>query len=151
MDGVSLLKQQHKEVKQLFKEYEGKSDGAKQQRKQIVDEVLQKLTLHSKLEEEIFYPAVREKATKDLKATIAEGYEEHAIVDRLVEELKGLEPDDERYYAKFTVLMEEVRHHIDEEEKEMLPDAEKRLGSENETLGFKMEEKQQQLMAGAMR
>ncbi|HEY7295570.1 MAG TPA: hemerythrin domain-containing protein [Dehalococcoidia bacterium] len=151
MDGVTLLKRDHRTVKELFKEYQGTGERAQQQRKKIVDQALRELEIHSKLEEEIFYPAVREKATKELKETVAEGYEEHAIVDRLVEELKGLSPEDERYHAKFTVLMEEVRHHIDEEEKVLLPDAEKRLGNENETLGFKMEERKQQLMAGAMR
>jgi hemerythrin-like domain-containing protein len=78
---------------------------------------------------------------------VAEGIEEHHVVATRMEELKGLDSQDERYDAKFKVLMENVEHHIEEEEGEMFPEAEEVLGERLERLGTQMQERKQQLMA----
>ena len=143
MDAVKLLKDDHEKVKGLFRQFErARSDDKK---KQLADEIMMELEVHSKIEEEIFYPAVREKVGED--ELVAEAVEEHHVVDVLMQEIKQLEPSDERFEAKMTVLIENVEHHIEEEEKEMLPDAKKKLGKDVEALGEQMEQRKQQLMA----
>ena len=143
MDAVKLLKDDHEKVKGLFRKFEkARSDDKK---KQLADEIMMELEVHSQIEEEIFYPAVREKVGED--ELVAEAVEEHHVVDVLMKEIKELDPSDERFEAKMTVLIENVEHHIEEEEKEMLPDAKKKLGKEVEALGDQMEQRKQQLMA----
>jgi hemerythrin-like domain-containing protein len=78
---------------------------------------------------------------------VAESIEEHHVVATLIEELKALDPKDERYDAKFTVLMENIEHHIEEEEGELFPDAEEVLGDALDDLGPQMQERKEQLMA----
>ncbi|MGI8553744.1 MAG: hemerythrin domain-containing protein, partial [Dehalococcoidia bacterium] len=101
--------------------------------------------VHTKLEEEIFYPAVQKKL-KDLKKTVNEGLEEHHVVKILINELKQLDPKDEHYDAKFKVLTENVEHHIEEEETEMLPEAEEKLGKDVDKLGDEMAQRKVQLV-----
>ena len=150
MNAIKMLKDDHRKVKQLFREFESAGDTAHKKKQQIAEQVFQELEIHSKLEEEIFYPAVQAKTDQEGKETVLEGIEEHHVVDVLIEELKGMRPEDEPFEAKFTVLVENVEHHIEEEEGEMLPDAEQRLGSQLEQLGQQMEQRRQQLKA-AMR
>ena len=149
MDAIKLLKDDHKKVKELFQQYESAGDKAHQKKQRIAEQVFAELEVHTKLEEDIFYPAVQAKGTKDQKELVAEGIEEHHVVDVLIGELKVLSPEDEQYDAKFKVLMENVEHHIEEEEGEMLPDAEKKLGKETESLGEQMLQLKQQLTAAA--
>ena len=143
MDAVKLLKDDHEKVKGLFRQFEKARSESK--KKQLADEIMMELEVHSKIEEEIFYPAVREKVGED--ELVAEAVEEHHVVDVLMQEIKQLDPSDERFEAKMTVLIENVEHHIEEEEKEMLPDAKKKLGKDVEALGDRMEQRKQQLMA----
>jgi hemerythrin superfamily protein len=105
------------------------------------------LEVHSKLEEEIFYPAVQAKADQEGQDLVAESIQEHHVVDMLMKEMKGLDPKSDEYEAKFTVLMENVEHHAEEEETEMFPDAEEQLGGELDRLGAQMERRKKQLMA----
>lgn len=149
MDAIQLLKDDHKKVKELFSQYESAGEKAHQKKQRIAEQVFAELEVHTKLEEEIFYPAVQAKGTKDQKELVAEGIEEHHVVDVLIGELKVLSPENEQYDAKFKVLMENVEHHIEEEEGEMLPDAEKKLGKETESLGEQMLQLKQQLTATA--
>ena len=147
VDAVKLLKDDHEKVKGLFRQFEkARSDDKK---KQLADEIMHELEVHSQIEEEIFYPAVREKGGSSQQEIVAEAVEEHHVVDVLMKEIKELDPSDERFEAKMTVLIENVEHHIEEEEKEMLPDAKKKLGKEVEALGDQMEQRKGQLMAGA--
>lgn len=146
MNAVKMLKDDHKKVKGLFREYEGAGERAHQTKGKIAEQVFMELEVHSKLEEEIFYPAVQAKGTKDLKEVVNEGIEEHHVVDVLIAELKALDPSDERFDAKFKVLTENVEHHIEEEEGEMLPDAEKKLGNEVDRLGELMAQRKQELI-----
>lgn len=105
------------------------------------------IEVHTTLEEELFYPAMKRKTDQDGKDLVVEAVEEHHVVTTLMDELKGLDPTDERYDAKFKVLMETVSHHIEEEEGEMFLEAEEVLGERLERLGAQMEERKQYLTA----
>jgi hemerythrin superfamily protein len=146
-NAVDLLKADHTHVKKLFQQYEAAGNRAHQKKQGIAEEVLAELEVHTTLEEELFYPAVKQKADRDGKDLVAEAVEEHHVVTMLMNELKGFDPRDERYDAKFTVLMETVTHHIEEEEGEMFPEAEEVLGERLERLGTQMEERKQHLTA----
>ena len=117
---TDMLRKDHKKVKALFAEFEQAGDATAKQR--IAETVLTELGVHSKLEEELIYPAIRAEIDDD--DLMDEALEEHHVVHGLVGELKKMKPNDERYDAKFTVLAENVRHHIKEEESEMFPKAE---------------------------
>jgi hemerythrin superfamily protein len=127
MDALSMLKKQHREVEGLFKKAEKAQDA--RMRRELVDQIVTKLEMHTKLEEEIFYPAVREVRNKKAEEMILEAYEEHAVVKLVLAKLPEADPEDERFHAKITVLMELVEHHVEEEEKEMFKIAQK-LGKE---------------------
>lgn len=115
---VALLKQDHKRVKKLFGQFEkAKSRAAK---KKIVREALTELKVHAALEEEIFYPAVRTAVGKEV---MNEADEEHHVAKVLIAELDTMSGSESHFDAKFVVLAENVRHHIKEEENEMLPKA----------------------------
>lgn len=139
-DPIKLLKQDHKEVKDLFKEFES-ADGRSKRR--IANEAMMELEIHAAIEEEIFYPAVQ-KATKDA-LLMAEAEEEHHVAKNLIAELKQMPSMDVHFEAKFTVLAENVRHHIKEEEDEMLPKAAKMEKAELERLGDQMMERKEAL------
>lgn len=102
--------------------------------------------MHTQLEEEVFYPAVRAVADQEGEELVEESLEEHHVVDVLIEELKRMSPEDERYDAKMTVLCENVEHHIQEEEEEMLPDALRKLRGQVEALGQEMQVVRRQLI-----
>lgn len=127
MDAIVLLREDHKTVEKLFKRFERTGDDDLGERRSIVDEVIQELTVHAWIEERIFYPAAREAAPKTTDH-ILESIEEHHAVVWMLSELKDMDPADERFKAKMTVLMENVRHHVEEEEKEWFPDVRKAMG-----------------------
>jgi iron-sulfur cluster repair protein YtfE (RIC family) len=145
MNATTLLKQQHKEVRDLFKKIE-KSDDAGT-RRQLLGQVAQALKGHTTIEEEIFYPAVRESGTAKAEEMVDEAFEEHHVVDLVLAELPSVDPEDERFDAKMTVLSELVDHHAKEEEKEMFKLALK-LGRAGLTeLGQRMEARFQEVVA----
>jgi len=119
-DAIVLLKEDHKRVRQLFREFQRAGENAKAKKAAIVDSIIEELTVHTYLENEVMYPAVR-KALPDLEDDVLESYEEHHVADVLVMELSVLTPDDERFDAKTTVLIESVSHHIEEEERDWFP------------------------------
>lgn len=147
MDAVKLLKDDHKEVKELFRQFENARSADR--KKKIAEEAMTALEVHAEIEEEIFYPAAKAKADKEGKELVAEAVEEHHVVKMLIGELRAMKDVNEQYEAKFTVLIENVEHHIDEEEKEMLPDAKRSLGGDIQALGEQMQERKTQLMASA--
>jgi hypothetical protein len=141
---TDLLKRQHREVKGLFKEVEGTESA--RQRRQLMERIAAMLKVHTAIVEEIFYPAVREIGTDKAEAMYAEALEEHHVVDLVLAELPRVDPEDERFEAKMTVLGELVEHHADEEEDEMFPLAEKKLGAEQiAELGRRMAERMREL------
>lgn len=136
MDAVSMLKKQHREVEAIFKKAEKAKDA--NMRRELVDLLVTKLEMHAKLEEEIVYPAIREVRNKKAEEMVLEAYEEHAVVKLVLAQLPDVDPEDERFHAKITVLKEMVEHHVEEEEKEMFKLAQKLGKEELESLGEQM-------------
>ena len=149
MNAVQLLKKDHQTVKELFKQYEEAGERAHQKKQRIAEHVCEALEAHTTIEEEIFYPAVAAEADKEEQSLVSEAVEEHHVVKVLIAELRKLEASDERFDAKFTVLRENVEHHVEEEEGEMFPSAEESLGDELDRLGQQMEQRKSQLLATA--
>ena len=147
MDAIKLLKEDHQKVKKLFREYEELGDRAEKSKGKIAEQVFMELDVHARIEEEIFYPAVDAKADKDGKKLVNEANEEHHVVKMLISEMQALQAGEDQFDAKFKVLTENVEHHIEEEETEMLPDAEKVLGDDLEQLGEQMQARKNQLMS----
>lgn len=139
MDAIVLLKDDHKTVEKLFKEFEKAGDGAYKKKRDIVDKIIDELVTHTYIEEEIFYPAAREGAP-DTTDHVLESVEEHHVVVWMLSELKEMDPRDERFDAKVTVLMENVRHHVEEEEEEWFPQVREAMGRNRlQELGERME------------
>ena len=147
MDAVKLIKDDHKKVKDLFRQFEKARTADRKMA--IAQEVFQELDVHAEIEEEIFYPAAKAKADREGKELVAEAVEEHHVVKMLISELKAMPQVNEQFEAKFTVLIENVEHHIEEEEQEMLPDAREKLGDDIQALGDEMQARKDELMAGA--
>ena len=118
-DAIVILRADHKEVRALFSEFE-KASTTKPRKGTIVKKVIELLTVHTYIENEVMYPEVR-RLLPDLEDDILESYEEHHVADVLVMELAALKPGDERFDAKTTVLIENVRHHMQEEEQDWFP------------------------------
>jgi len=124
MDAITLLKQDHKTVEKLFKQFE-KSTQPAQQRK-LARQVIEELSVHAAIEEMVFYPAVRDRVP-DAEDMVLEALEEHHVVKWVLSELDDMKPDHERFKAKMSVLIESVRHHVKEEESELFPDVRKEI------------------------
>jgi hemerythrin superfamily protein len=127
MDAITLLKNDHRTVEQLFKRFEKAGDRAYAEKRDIVDRVVEALSVHAAIEEQLFYPVVRATVPGTEDVTL-ESVEEHHIVKWVLSELEGMDPDDERFDAKATVLIENVRHHVREEEGDVFPRVRDELG-----------------------
>ncbi len=127
MDAIVLLKEDHKTVEKLFKEFEKTGDRAVKTKRRLVDQMIKELTVHAYIEEHLFYPAPRD-AAPDTKDHVLESIEEHHVVVWMLSELAGIDPADERFTAKVTVLIENVRHHVEEEEQDWFPQVRKAMG-----------------------
>jgi hemerythrin superfamily protein len=126
-DAIVLLKEDHKQIRKLFREFKAAEDNAHATKGKIVDKILELLTVHTYIENEVMYPRVRE-LMPEVEDDILESYEEHHVADVLVMELWGMKPTDERFTAKTTVLIENVDHHIEEEEQDWFPKVREGLG-----------------------
>jgi hemerythrin superfamily protein len=126
-DAIVLLKEDHKEIRRLFREFEQTGSNAKATKGRIVNRILEALTVHTYIENEGMYPRVRE-LVPDLEDDVLESFEEHHVADVLCMELATMSPDDERFEAKTTVLIENVSHHIEEEEQDWFPKVRAALG-----------------------
>jgi len=126
-DAIVLLKDDHKEILKAFKDFENAGENATATKGKLVDKIIELLTVHTYIENEVMYPRVRD-LLPDLEDDIDESYEEHHVADLLVVELAAMRPDAERFDAKTTVLIENVRHHIEEEEQEWFPQVREGLG-----------------------
>jgi iron-sulfur cluster repair protein YtfE (RIC family) len=138
MNAFELLKKDHQKVSDIFEELEPTTERALKTREELFAKLKHELDVHAKIEEEIFYPAIKDaKATHDITL---EDIEEHNVVKQLLAELEEMPKGDERWSAKLTVLKENVEHHVEEEEGEMFKDAKKVLSSQQiEELGARME------------
>jgi iron-sulfur cluster repair protein YtfE (RIC family) len=137
-DAITILKADHKKVKALFKEANELSDRAHAARKKLFDRINAELTLHTQVEEKIFYPAfkAKTKAATEERDDILEAYEEHAGAKDLMRKLAALDPKDETYKAKIQVLSEMIDHHVKEEETALFKEARKLLDADElEMLG----------------
>lgn len=127
MDAITLLKNDHHTVEQLFKRFEQAGKRAHVERRQIVDRIIEEISVHAAIEEQVFYPVARATVpgTEDIAL---ESLEEHHILKWLLLELVDMDPAHERFNAKVTVLMENVRLHIKEEERDFFPKVREQLG-----------------------
>jgi hemerythrin superfamily protein len=119
-DAITLLKSDHQAVEALFKQYEAAGDRAYKAKRKLVDRIIRELSVHAAIEEMVFYPATRE-LSGEVEDHVLESLEEHHIVKWVLRELDGMDPQHERFDAKVTVLIENVRHHVKEEEKDYFP------------------------------
>ena len=126
-DAIVLLKNEHKDIRKTFTAFEKAGDQAFAAKGKLVDRIIELLTVHTYIENEVMYPRVRD-LLPDLEDDVLESYEEHHVADVLVMELSTMKPEDERFTAKTTVLIENVRHHIEEEEQEWFPKVREGLG-----------------------
>jgi len=140
MDAMSLLKEDHKKVKKMLAQLESTTERGVKTREELFTRVKQELVVHEAIEEEIFYPALKEHPkTKEIAL---EGYEGHHVVDTVMAEIEGVAYDDEKWGAKFTVMKENLEHHIEEEEGEMFKKARQVFDrQELEDLGERMAER----------
>ncbi|HET7488566.1 MAG TPA: hemerythrin domain-containing protein [Acidimicrobiales bacterium] len=127
MDAITLLKQDHKTVESLFKKFEKTGPRAHAAQRDLAERIVRELSVHAAIEEQLFYPAIR-KAVPDTEDMVLESLEEHHIVKWVAKELDGGDPEDERFRAKMTVLIENVRHHVEEEEQELFPQVRQAMG-----------------------
>jgi hemerythrin superfamily protein len=147
-DAIAALTADHRKVKGLFKEFEqAKEEGGRQSathKSELVAQICNELKIHAEIEEEIFYPAVRKQI--DDTDLMDEALVEHAGAKDLIAQLEGMDPDDDLYDAKVTVLGEQVAHHVKEEEAEMFPQA-KKAKVDTARLGAQMEKRRSELKA----
>src|ERR1700734_196226 len=143
-DAIVMLTADHKKVKKLFADFDKLKDaGSDEDKASIVDQICNELKIHTELEEEIFYPAVR-KAIED-QDLMDEALVEHAGAKDLIAQLDESSPDDDLYDAKVTVLGEQIDHHVKEEEGEMFPKA-KKAKVDTKALGSAMIKRKMALM-----
>jgi hemerythrin-like domain-containing protein len=127
MDAISMLKDDHEAVEQLFRRFERTGDRAFVEKRAIVDRIIEQLSVHAAIEEQVFYPAVR-ATVPDADDLGTESLEEHHVVKWVLSELDGRSPEDERFDAKVTVLINNVRQHVDVEEGQLFPLVRDELG-----------------------
>ena len=146
MNALELLKEDHEKVRKLLDELESTTERGVKTRQELFGKIRTELEVHEIIEEEIFYPALKEH--RKAKEIVLEGYEEHNVVDRLLGELAELPVDDETWGAKAKVMKENVEHHIEEEEGEMF-DAARQVFDRDEldALGERMAERKESAAA----
>ncbi len=140
-DAATLLVEDHRKVRKIFDEFKKLKSGDVE-KENLVRMARTELKIHAMLEEEIFYPAVREKL--DETGLIDEAQVEHAVAKQLIGELEEMTPDEELYDAKFTVLGEYVKHHVAEEEKKIFPQA-KKAKVDMQALGEEIRQRKEEL------
>jgi len=150
-DAIALLKEDHQKVRELLSELEETTERASAKRDELLATIEQELTIHTKIEEEIFYPAFRDAAQKkDDKDLYYEAIEEHHVVELVLPEIKETDTDSEEFGAKAKVLKDLVEHHAEEEETEMFPRAQKLMDREELVrLGGELAKAKESIASGA--
>ncbi|MCE3242628.1 MAG: hemerythrin hhE cation binding protein [Deltaproteobacteria bacterium] len=143
-NATQMIRQDHKKVEGLFKKFE-QTKGS-QAKRRLAENAMAELEVHAALEEEIFYPAVKNEVD-DGSSMVQEAIEEHQTVKQLISELKRMEEADEEFESQFSQLMENVQHHVEEEESEMLPKVEESELDLN-SLGQQMAQRKQEMQNG---
>jgi hemerythrin superfamily protein len=139
-DAIVVLKADHKEIRRLFRQFQAAGDQAIKKQAKIVGQIIELLTVHTYIENEVMYAEVC-ALLPGLKGDVLESYEEHHVADVLCIELAGMPPGAERFDAKATVLIENVTHHIEEEEQDWFPKVRAGLGRKRlQELGAKLEQ-----------
>jgi hemerythrin-like domain-containing protein len=142
VDALALLKEDHDRVRKLLDEGEATTERAEKGRTELFTKLKTELEIHERIEEEVFYPAL--KAHPKARELALEGYEEHHVVDQILSELEQTDPTDEQWTAKFKVAKENLEHHIEEEEGDMFKAARSAFSKEElEELGARMQELKQ--------
>jgi hemerythrin superfamily protein len=118
-DAIAVLKADHRHVTELFDRFESLGERAYATRERTLDRIIEELSIHAGIEENVFYPAVRARFAERDESMVLEALEEHHVVKLLLRELESMDPRSERYVAKVTVLREIVEHHVEEEETEL--------------------------------
>lgn len=142
VDALALLKQDHRDVEEMFEDFEEAKNGEK--KAELAQKICQALTVHAQLEEEMFYPAVRD-AADDADAALDEAEVEHTSCKQLIADIESMSPEDELFEAKVTVLGEYIRHHVKEEEGEIFKKA-KSSEVDLKELGAQMAARKTELM-----
>lgn len=139
-DAIVVLKADHKEIRDQFRKFQAAGDNAVKTKGKIVGRIIELLTVHTFIENEVMYPEVC-ALLPDLKDDVLESYEEHHVADVLCMELASMPADAERFDAKATVLIENVMHHIEEEEQDWFPKVRAGLGRKQlQELGAKLQQ-----------
>jgi hemerythrin-like domain-containing protein len=139
MDPIALIKEDHRRVEALFEEYEALDEEAYTERGDVVNVIMEELEAHMEMEESIAYPIFQQALSTEDDKKVEEGYAEHDVAKNIIEELRALDPQDVQFGAKVTVLKENIMHHVEEEESEILPTAEEALsGDEMARIGEEM-------------
>jgi hypothetical protein len=146
MDAIALLRADHEEVEHLFEEFESAQSSAEKQ--ELITQICNELTVHAQIEEEIFYPAIRQvlKGDED-KELVPEALVEHSAVKSLIAEAEGLEPEDDMLDARIKVMCEYVKHHIKEEQEKIFPKAQAARQLDMMELGRQLSQRKAELMA----
>ncbi|GAA6130940.1 hemerythrin domain-containing protein [Halopseudomonas sabulinigri] len=149
MNAIDLLKKDHTTVKSLLAKLTDTTERAIKTRSELLEKIRTEVSIHTTLEEELFYPAFNKAGAKDEAKMVAEAKEEHRAVEELVlPDLFKTDPGSINFSGRMKVLKELLEHHIEEEEEEMFKDAAKLMSKDQLLeLGKKMEEKQRQLKA----
>ena len=126
-DAIVLLKEDHKAMRKLFRQFEKAGENAKATKDRVARQIIEELTVHTYLENECMYPEVR-TLLPEVEDDVLESYEEHHVADLLCFELFAMSASDERFVPKMSVLIENVEHHMDEEEQEWFPTVREGLG-----------------------
>ncbi len=148
MNAFQLLKEDHQKVSGLFQQIEPTTERAEKTRTELFAKLKEELDVHAKIEESVFYPAIKQAA--ETREIVLEGFEEHHVVKMLLKELEAVPVDTEQWTAKLKVLKENVEHHVEEEEGEMFQKARQVLSEEEiNQLGARLEEMKTQLQSQA--
>ena len=145
MNAFQLLKEDHQKVSGLFQQLEPTTERAEKTRTELFAKLQQELDVHAKIEESVFYPAIKQAA--ETREIVLEGFEEHHVIKMLLKELEAVPVDTEQWTAKLKVLQENVEHHVEEEEGEMFQKARQVLSEDDiDRLGEQMEEEKKRLL-----
>jgi hemerythrin-like domain-containing protein len=144
MNAFQLLKEDHQKVSGIFQQLEPTTERAEKTRTELFARLRNELDVHARVEEAIFYPAIKQAA--ETREIVLEGFEEHHVIKMLLKELEAVPVDTEQWAAKLKVLQENVEHHVEEEEGEMFQKARQVLSEEEiDRLGAQMEEEKKRL------